>query len=162
MCRYYNRGHCKKKSQCSYIHPRNICKFFLKDGKCEIRDCCSRHPKNCRYNKKGCFRGLDCDYLHYEFQNENESQSVQNVEHFVEESDSEEHVDDVMTNEMSYQEINDDIIEEIVNTKPKEPCANCGSEDIKNLCDKCEKYFCQKCEFTLSDMGVQVVGCLVL
>ena len=57
----------------------------------------------------------------------------------LEESDSEEHVDDVMTNEMSYQEINDDIIEEIVNTKPKEPCANCGSEDIKNLCDKCEK-----------------------
>ena len=84
MCRYYNRGHCKKKSQCSYIHPRNICKFFWKDGKCEIRDCCSRHPKNCRYNKKGCFRGLDCDYLHYEFQNENESQSAMNVEHFVE------------------------------------------------------------------------------
>ena len=25
LCSYYNRGHCKHKSRCSYIHPRNIC-----------------------------------------------------------------------------------------------------------------------------------------
>ena len=44
VCSCYNRGHCKYKSKCSYIHPRNICKIFLKDGKCQVRDCCSRHP----------------------------------------------------------------------------------------------------------------------
>ena len=43
----------------------------------------------------------------------------------------------------------------VVDTEPKEKCAYCKSDDIKNLCDKCEKYFCGKCEFALSDMGVQ-------
>ena len=111
--------------------------------------------------QKGCFRGLDCDYLHFEFYNENESQSTINVEHCGEESESEKYDDDFVMNDtivgsMNYQGHNDNIrVEEVVDTEPMEKCAHCESDDEKNQCDKCAKYFCGKCEFALSDMGVQ-------
>ena len=28
-CRYYNRGHCKQKSSCEFIHPKDVCKVYL-------------------------------------------------------------------------------------------------------------------------------------
>ena len=34
VCKHYNRGFCKLKSLCWYFHPTDICKIFLKDGKC--------------------------------------------------------------------------------------------------------------------------------
>ena len=64
MCKYYNRGYCKNKTRCRYVHPQNVCKIFLKDGKCCVRDCSSRHPKKCKYFKQGCNRGDRCAYLH--------------------------------------------------------------------------------------------------
>ena len=38
------------------IPPRNICKKHLDSGKCEIKDCCERHPEVCKYWNKssGC------------------------------------------------------------------------------------------------------------
>ena len=44
-------------------------------------------------------------------------------------------------------------VEEVVDNMKQ--CAHCESDGIKNQCDKCAKYFCEKCMLTLSDMGVQ-------
>ena len=33
-------------------------------------------------------------------------------------------------------------------------CGICQSENIKNYCHQCTKYFCEKCELTVPDMGV--------
>ena len=49
VCKHFNRGYCKRKSFCWYFHPSDTCKIFLKDGKCEVQDCFSRHPKLCKY-----------------------------------------------------------------------------------------------------------------
>ena len=59
-----NRGYCKRKSLCWYFHTTDICIIFLKDGKCSVKDCFSRHPNFCKYQKKGCNRGSSCVYLH--------------------------------------------------------------------------------------------------
>ena len=64
VCKHSNRGYCKRKSLCWYFHPTDICKIFLKDGKCSVKDCFSRHPNFCKYQKQGCNRGSSCVYLH--------------------------------------------------------------------------------------------------
>ena len=56
-CKHYNRGFCKHKSLCRYVHPRTVCEAYLKDGKCSLKTCSSRHPKKCKYQNQGCFRG---------------------------------------------------------------------------------------------------------
>ena len=48
-CRYYNRGYCKFKENCHYLHSSSVCDTFLKDGICRKTDCKERHPKDCRY-----------------------------------------------------------------------------------------------------------------
>ena len=58
--------------------------------------------------------------------------------------------------QINVQENNENIrVEEVVDTELVEKCSHCKSDEVKNQCDKCAKYFCEKCEFTLSDMGVQ-------
>jgi hypothetical protein len=64
ICKHFNRGYCKRKSLCWYFHLTDICKIFLKDGKCSVKDCFSRHPNFCKFQKQGCNRGSLCDYLH--------------------------------------------------------------------------------------------------
>ena len=63
---FVNRGYCRLKSRCVYIHPQTICQIFLQDGKCFVRGCLSRHPKDCKYQEQGCFRGNLCAYFHYD------------------------------------------------------------------------------------------------
>ena len=47
-----------------YIHPKNVCEIFLRDGKC-LNSCCSyRHPRTCKYYERGCRQSGWCDYLH--------------------------------------------------------------------------------------------------
>ena len=66
-CRYYDRGHCKYKRGCKYFHPRDICKYYLDNGKCMEKSCVDRHPKVCKFwskSKAGCKRGQACDFIH--------------------------------------------------------------------------------------------------
>jgi hypothetical protein len=59
-CRYYNQGYCKKKSECTYIHPSEDCEDDCSDSKCPFR-----HRKlcingeNCYYNRQDV-----CEYRH--------------------------------------------------------------------------------------------------
>ena len=64
-CRYFNRGHCKFKLECKFLHPTDICKTHLEGKKCNQNLCKMRHPKACKWSQKtsGC-RRIGCDYLH--------------------------------------------------------------------------------------------------
>ena len=67
-CKYYNRGYCKYKEQCTHSHFRTICDEFSTNGKCSnFKSCLFRHPKPCRFWTKkieGCRRGNTCLYMH--------------------------------------------------------------------------------------------------
>ena len=45
VCKYYQRGYCRKRSQCSQEHNNNKCK----DRVCRNPWCRERHPKTCKY-----------------------------------------------------------------------------------------------------------------
>ena len=64
-CRYFNRGHCRNKSECQFSHPSEICAIYLQGFICQEKTCKSRHPKVCKWTKTvtGCKR-QDCDFLH--------------------------------------------------------------------------------------------------
>ena len=64
-CRYFNRGFCKYKNKCRFVHPNKICIIYLKNQTCNEKSCIDRHPKLCKWTKSsgGCKRE-DCDYLH--------------------------------------------------------------------------------------------------
>ena len=64
-CRYNNRGHCKYKTECKFIHYREVCQTYLDGRKCDQNTCKKRHPKVCKWSegKEGCKRS-DYDYLH--------------------------------------------------------------------------------------------------
>ena len=66
VCRYFNRGYCKYKLECRFVHSQNICEKHLKSGKCGDKSCNYRHPKECKWFGKsvGCRRDTDCEYLH--------------------------------------------------------------------------------------------------
>ena len=64
-CRYFNRGFCKYKTKCRFVHPKHICKEHASNKKCENLECQDRHPKTCKWmaSQVGCQR-IDCVYLH--------------------------------------------------------------------------------------------------
>ena len=66
ICRYFNRGYCKYKSKCRFVHSQNICEEYLKNDKCGSKICTDRHPKRCNWieTTDGCRRDSDCEYLH--------------------------------------------------------------------------------------------------
>ena len=66
-CRFYNRGFCKHKIKCRYLHPENICKEYLETQTCGEKQCCERHPKLCKWfiRSEGC-KQQNCAYLHCE------------------------------------------------------------------------------------------------
>ena len=68
MCRYFNRGHCKNKSECRFSHSSEVCSTYIEEGKCVGKPCQRRHPKVCKWIKTatGC-RRQDCDFLHVTF-----------------------------------------------------------------------------------------------
>ena len=66
-CKYFNRGYCKYKlKKCRFSHPKDVCKEYLEDFKCGVKDCPDRHPAVCKWlkSKYGCKRAEECDYLH--------------------------------------------------------------------------------------------------
>ena len=61
-CKFYNRGYCKN-LKCRFFHPEKVCNLYIKDGVCEAQDCDYRHPKPCRYWRRGnCTRGQSCAF----------------------------------------------------------------------------------------------------
>ena len=64
-CKFFNSGYCKYKLECKFSHPKEVCKVYLEEGKCNQKQCKNRHPKVCKWLKResGCKRA-DCDYLH--------------------------------------------------------------------------------------------------
>ena len=64
-CKFFNRGFCKYSNKCRFGHPLDVCKDYLRDYKCERKECCDRHPKRCKWDINGdCRRGSECLYLH--------------------------------------------------------------------------------------------------
>ena len=64
-CRYFNRGYCKYKHNCKYLHPKEICKEYLVSGTCGNVECCERHPRVCKWIESNgrCKRNSEYDYL---------------------------------------------------------------------------------------------------
>ena len=78
LCKYHNRGICKRKAFCKYKHAQNICNTFLSVGKCLRSNCPSRHPKTCRYQRQGCYRGEFCAFLHSPEIKDDHQNSIEN------------------------------------------------------------------------------------
>ena len=65
-CKWWNRGFCREKENCSFIHEIEDCQEHLKGG-CTNKECKTlRHRKCCKYfnSEEGCYRGSNCQYLH--------------------------------------------------------------------------------------------------
>ena len=78
-CKWWNRGFCREREKCSFLHDREECQEHLSGG-CTSKGCHTlRHRKQCRYfsSEKGCHRGDTCEYLHIE---ENHSRERNNAE----------------------------------------------------------------------------------
>ena len=52
-CKYFNRGYCKYKIECRFVHPREICKIYLEGKKGDDKNCKDRHPKVCKWWLQG-------------------------------------------------------------------------------------------------------------
>ena len=61
-CKWFNRGYCKEKERCSFVHPRQDCQEHLQ-GRCTIR-----HWRVCKFNttEEGYNRDKMCEYIHNE------------------------------------------------------------------------------------------------
>ena len=69
VCKYQNRGRCKNLTDCKFYHPESVCGSFLINRLCVKQICRDRHPKACRYWKRGdCWRGQICYYNHQQNQ----------------------------------------------------------------------------------------------
>ena len=65
-CKWWNKGFCREKGDCSYIHLKKDCQHHL-NGDCTNKGCNTfRQRKLCTYIKtyEGCHRRNSCDYLH--------------------------------------------------------------------------------------------------
>ena len=61
-CKYYDKGFCKYKKDCDYLHPVETCTNQV----CNTQSCSKRHPKICKYFVKGnsCIFKTKCCYRH--------------------------------------------------------------------------------------------------
>ena len=76
-CKYYNRGYCKQRENCKFLHPTEEC--ALRD-KC-INNCLKRHRKICRYGIYGYHNKHNvCEFLHGDFFNiDNKNTNSNNI-----------------------------------------------------------------------------------
>ena len=77
-CKWWNRGFCRERDNCSYNHQKGDCEEHLNGG-CTQRGCTTlRHRKQCRYynTSLGCHRGESCEYLHKLEKDTMESEAV--------------------------------------------------------------------------------------
>ena len=70
-CRYFNKGFCKYRKKCRYLHPKNICSDYVTNAKCLQTTCEDRHPEMCKFwgGTSKCKRNESCDFLHATFEN---------------------------------------------------------------------------------------------
>ena len=77
-CKYQNKGFCTN-LKCKFYYPEEVCQTYIKDGICVAQNCHERHPKTCRYWKKGCCRqGQSCAFGHYDYGKFERNQIVEN------------------------------------------------------------------------------------
>ena len=61
ICKFYNRGYCKKKDSCSFIHPKTKCSI----KNCKDKQCQNRHLKDCKnWSNRCCKFGSSCEFKH--------------------------------------------------------------------------------------------------
>ena len=62
VCRYFQTGYCKFKSECRNMHINEYCS----DSQCSDRSCIKRHPRKCKYfvTFGSCKFATNCAYLH--------------------------------------------------------------------------------------------------
>ena len=71
VCRYRNKGFCRRNSECKFYHAESECESFSEDGICVTKNCYKRHPKTCKYWKQGyCRRGQSCAFSRKEISNQ--------------------------------------------------------------------------------------------
>ena len=64
-CYYFDKGFCSSQELCKYYHPAKICDQWINDDYCTKHNCGDRHPRQCRYWKRGnCWRKDECVYIH--------------------------------------------------------------------------------------------------
>ena len=67
-CKWWNRGFCRDREKCSFLHRKEDCQEHLSGG-CTIKRCNTlRHRNKCKYfsTEEGCYRGESCAFLHIE------------------------------------------------------------------------------------------------
>ena len=60
ICKFYNRGYCKFKMLCSFIHPKTKCTM----ENCKDKLCEKRHIKQCKNYTKGFCKFTECEFMH--------------------------------------------------------------------------------------------------
>ena len=78
-CKYNNRGYCRKRKQCKYLHSNIVCEKSAEGEVCGNKYCEFRHPKKCLYfrMKYGCRFGVLCQYVHEEKEQNDDDKSEQ-------------------------------------------------------------------------------------
>ena len=150
ICRYHNKGFCREKTLCTFKHSESVCEIFLKDGKCFNRNCSSRHPNNCKYEKQGCFRGNMCAYKHIDSKERKANQIV--IDDIVDIEKENEDVEETMTIDKTNEDYAISMENEINVASFK--CGKCGIEKAKNECKHCGKYLCSECEVEVHGKSV--------
>ena len=60
-CVHFNRGYCRSKEYCLYLHPKDHCL----QKECDKKQCKDRHIKDCkRWSNRGCRFGDLCEFRH--------------------------------------------------------------------------------------------------
>ena len=59
-CKWWNRGYCKFKQSCPYLHPKAICI----EEQCSNKECEKRHPNICKNWQKGSCKFTNCEFKH--------------------------------------------------------------------------------------------------
>ena len=131
---------------CWFLHPKDICRNYLKDGKCSDKDCSSRHANFCRYQKKVCNREYTCAYQHSDGSTKVENQYDMSDENYLESNYHD--PEDIVT----YETMEADSIAGYSESNLKK-YAHGQSERTKNHCYQCKCYFCGK-QFKFNDESI--------
>ena len=125
-CNFFNKGFCKFKENCPFLHPTVICTEL----NCKEKECSQRHPKNCKNFLKGsCKFGELCEFIHHD--------------------ESTQHVNIVVTNEtienfdtstyVDYDNIDSDDDQSDEHTKTN--VIDKKKESVVFSCNECDKAF---------------------